>query len=98
MRRANALYEGHRLMLPELKDRATATCRGCRFCVPIIGREETRLACLATLDIYLTGAKRVPGELKALDFIWLAGRVALLKALEKLRPEGQACGFYCPRV
>ncbi|MDK2889331.1 MAG: hypothetical protein PWP72_2209 [Thermoanaerobacter sp.] len=94
MRGANALYEGHRIILPGIRERAAATCRGCRFCVPIVGREETRLACLATLDIYLTGTKRVPEELKALDFIWLAGREALLKAVEKVRPEGQACGFY----
>lgn len=97
MRGANALYEGHRLMLPGLKDRAAATCRGCRFYVPILGREETRLACLATLDLYLTGARRVPAELRAVDFIWLAGKEALVKAVNKARPESQACGFYCPR-
>ncbi|KYH33165.1 hypothetical protein [Neomoorella mulderi] len=97
MRGANALYEGHRLMLPGLKDRATATCRGCRYYVLILGREENKPACLATLDLYLTGERRVPGELQARDFIWLAGKEALVKAVEKVRPERQACGFYCPR-
>ena len=96
MRGANALYEGHRLMLPGLKDRARATCQGCRFCVPILGREETRLACLATLDLYLTGEKRLPGELRAIDFILLAGRETLIKATRKVKEERQACGHYCP--
>jgi len=91
------LYESHRLILPGIRDRATATCQGCRFCVPIIGQEETRLACLATLDLYLTGERQVPGELQAQDFIWLAGKEALAKAVEKVRPERQACGFYGPR-
>ncbi|AKX94004.1 hypothetical protein [Neomoorella thermoacetica] len=94
---ANALYEGHRLMLPGLKDRAAATCQGCRFYVPILGRQETRPACLADLDIYLTGARRIPAHLRAGDFIWQAGKEALVKAVNKVRPEGQACGFYCPR-
>ncbi|MGI9863062.1 hypothetical protein SDD30_16930 [Moorella naiadis] len=98
MRGANALYEGHRLILPGIRDRATATCQGCLFCVPIIGREETRLVCLATLDLYLTGERRVPVELQVQDFIWLAGKEALTKAVAKVRPEKQACGFYCPRV
>lgn len=95
MRGANALYEGHRIILPGIRDRATATCQGCRFCVPIVGREETRLACLATLDIYLTGTKRVPGELKAVDFIWQAGKEKLIEAINKIHAANQACGLYC---
>ncbi|MDN5345055.1 MAG: hypothetical protein PWQ18_1169 [Clostridia bacterium] len=97
MRGSNALYEGHRLMLPGLKDRASATCQGCRFCIPILGREERKLACLATLDLYLTGERRVPRELSGRDFIWLAGKELLVKAVARVRPQGQACGFYCPR-
>lgn len=97
MRGANALYEGHRIILPGIRDRATASCGGCRFCVRIVGREETRLACLATLDLYLTGERRLPVELQARDFIWLAGKEILAKAVEKVRPERQACGFYCSR-
>lgn len=97
MRRANALYEGHRLMMPGLRERATATCQGCRFYALILGREENKPACLATLDRYLSGERRVPDELLARDFIWLAGKEMLLKAVQKARLEKQACGFYCPR-
>ncbi|GEA15389.1 hypothetical protein E308F_16330 [Moorella sp. E308F] len=75
-----------------------ATCQGCRFCVPVIGREETRLACLATLDLYLSGERRVPAQLRAGDFIGLAGKEILVKAVEKVRPVRQACGFYCPKI
>lgn len=98
MRGDNALYEGHRIILPGIRERAAATCRGCRFCVPIVGREETRPACLATLDIYLTGAKQVPEELKAVDFIWLAGREKLVEAVNKIGGSTQACGLYCPNI
>ncbi|KYH30856.1 hypothetical protein [Neomoorella mulderi] len=93
MRGANALYEGHRLMLPGLKGRATATCQGCRYYALILDREENKPACLADLDIYLTSARRVPPQLRAEDFIWLAGKEALVKAVEKVRPERQACGL-----
>ncbi|MBC7324535.1 MAG: hypothetical protein H5T99_04380 [Moorella sp. (in: Bacteria)] len=94
---ANSLYEGHRLMLPGFKDRATATCQGCRYYALILGREENKPACLADLDIYLSGARRVPSQLRAEDFIWLAGKEVLMKAVAKIRPQRQACGFYCPR-
>lgn len=97
MRGANALYEGHRLMLPGIKDRAAATCQGCRFFVPILGQEETRPACLATLDLYLTGEKRIPKELKAIDFILKAGKEILIKAVQKAKEERGACGYYCPK-
>ncbi len=85
-------------MLPGIKDRATATCQGCRYYALILGREENKPACLATLDLYLTGERQVPVELRAQDFIWLAGKEALTKAVEKVWPERQACGFFCPKI
>lgn len=97
MRGVNALYKGHQLMLPGIKDRAATTCQDCRFYVPILGREENKPACLATLDLYLTGERRVPVELQARDFIGLAGKETLAKAVAKVRPQRRACGFYCPR-
>jgi len=84
-------------MLPGIKDRAAATCQGCRFYVPILGREETRPACLATLDLYLTGEKRIPKELMAFDFIMQAGREILMKAVQKTGGVRLDYGHYCPK-
>lgn len=80
----DSLYRGHRIILPGIREKAAATCQDCRFYVPIIGREKTRPACLAVLDVYLTGEKRIPKELKAEDFIMLAGKEALKKAIKKV--------------
>ncbi|AOQ23170.1 hypothetical protein MTAT_17000 [Moorella thermoacetica] len=95
MRGANALYESHRLILPGIRDRATATCQGCRYYALILGREENKPACLATLNLYLTGERRVPVQLRAEDFIWLAGKEILARAVQKARQGSQACGLYC---
>lgn len=87
------LYKSHRIILPGIRERAMATCQDCRFYVPIIGREETRPACLAVLDVYLTGEKRIPKELKAVDFIMLAGKEALKKAIKKVEREKVICRY-----
>lgn len=90
---ADLLYRSHRIILPGIRERATTTCQDCRFYVPIIGREETRPACLAILDVYLTGEKRIPKELKAVDFIMLAGKEALKKAVKKVEREKVICRY-----
>lgn len=91
---ADLLYRSHRIILPGIRERATATCQECRFCVPIIGREEMRPACLAVLDVYLTGEKRIPKELKAVDFIMLAGKEALKNAVRKTKEQNKVCRQY----
>ncbi|WXJ84407.1 hypothetical protein MTBGP_11980 [Moorella thermoacetica] len=88
------MYEGHRIILPGIRDRAYTTCETCRYFVQVIGREETKPVCLAEFNIYLTGEKRVPKEMNAVDFIMMAGREKLKEAIKTV---GKGCDKYCDR-
>ncbi|WP_338826382.1 hypothetical protein [Neomoorella thermoacetica] len=50
--------------------------------------------CLAEFNIYLTGEKRVPKEMNAVDFIMMAGREKLKEAIKTV---GKGCDKYCDR-
>ncbi|WP_256369523.1 hypothetical protein [Moorella sp. E306M] len=37
----------------------------------------------------------MPGQLQTRDFIWLAGKEILDRAVQNARQGSQACGLYC---
>ena len=45
--RGNKLWDGHRIVLPEMREKAVHRCRECRFLAVIVGQEETRSGCVA---------------------------------------------------
>lgn len=94
---SNKLWESHRIMYPELREKAVSTCSECRFFVRIQGREEARWGCVAGLPEYRTLRKRVPAVLHAVDILKAAGKEGLYKALECGNPEMQACGLFLCR-
>ncbi|KJS64543.1 MAG: hypothetical protein JL50_18465 [Peptococcaceae bacterium BICA1-7] len=98
MNRGNKLWEGHRLMLPELREKAVVTCRLCVFLVEVAGREETRTGCVAGIKEYGTLRKRVPRSIKALELLRRAGKDGLKEVLSRgADPDSVACGLYRPR-
>jgi hypothetical protein len=98
MNRGNKLWEGHRLMLPEQREKAGATCRRCLFLVEVAGREETRTGCVAGLRAYGTLRKRVPRSIKALELLKQAGRAGLEAVISTgSDPDSVACGLFRPR-
>jgi len=92
--RKNFLYEGHRLMLPEMRDKVVHTCSDCKFLIRIVGRDEVRPGCAAMLPWYASLARRVPAELKALDVLKEVGREGLQRVTEGIAPHRQACGKF----
>lgn len=93
----NKLWEGHRLILPEMREKAVSFCGECRFLVQIQGREEARLGCVVSIPQYGTLQKRAPEKMHALEVLRLAGREGMEKILARGRPEAQACGLFKPR-
>jgi hypothetical protein len=90
----NKLWEGHRLILPEMREKAVSFCGECRFLVQIQGREEVRLGCVVSLPCYGTLQQRVPEKVHALDLLRLVGKEGVKEMLIKGRPEAQACGLF----
>lgn len=93
----NKLWEGHRIILPEMREKAVHTCRDCRFFVEIQGRWESRSGCVAGIPRYGTLERRVPPMIHALEILQMAGRDGLQAALEGGHPDNPACGLFRPR-
>ncbi|MCL6612030.1 MAG: hypothetical protein K6T66_10885 [Peptococcaceae bacterium] len=95
MNRGNKLWEGHRLLIPELREKAVAACRSCVFLVAVTGREETRTGCVAGIKEYGTLRKRVPREIHAAELIRRVGRDGLKEVLSRgSDPGAPACGLF----
>ncbi|NPV91156.1 MAG: hypothetical protein HPY50_10335 [Firmicutes bacterium] len=93
----NKLWGGHRLLLPEMREKAVGFCGECRFLVQIQGREEVRLGCVVSLQRYGSLQRRVPEKLHALELLRLVGREGIEEILKRGRPEAQACGLFQSR-
>ncbi|MDH7480275.1 MAG: hypothetical protein QHH02_09710 [Syntrophomonadaceae bacterium] len=93
----NRLWEGHRLILPEMREKAVRFCGECRFLVQVQGREEVRLGCVVSIPRYGTLQRRVPEVMRVEEVLHLAGWRGLKEILARGRPEAQACGLYRPR-
>lgn len=97
MNRGNKLWEGHRLLLPELREKAVTTCRHCIFLVEVAGRQETRTGCLACVKEYGTLQKKVPRRIHAADLLRRVGREGLKEVVSRgSDPGAVACGLFRP--
>ncbi|MEW5899451.1 MAG: hypothetical protein AB1652_09835 [Bacillota bacterium] len=92
--RENKLWESHRIILPEMREKAVRRCGDCRFFVSIQGREEVRKGCVVSIPEYVTLQKRVPEIIRAADVLKRAGKVGLEEVLKRSDPDAQACGMY----
>jgi len=92
----NELWEGHRLIMPEARDKAVHTCGECKFLACIAGRLEKRYGCLVTVPGYLDGSRKVPFSIPALLLTRRVGREGLERVLEGGDPRRPACGFFQP--
>ena len=95
--RDNRLWEGHRIILPEMREKAIKHCRDCRFLVKIRGREEVRWGCVVGLPRYGTLERAVPEELHAAEVLEEVGKEGLAEVLTRGKPEARACGLFLPR-
>ncbi len=97
MNRGNKLWEGHRFLIPELREKAVTSCRQCIFLAAVVGREETRTGCMAVVKEYGTLRKRVPREIHAADLIRRVGKEGLQEIIARgSDPDAVACGLFRP--
>lgn len=96
MRDDNKLWESHRIILPEMREKVTRHCRDCCFLVRILGREEVRWGCVVGIPAYGALQKRVPEIILAGDILLAVGKAGLEKILARGVPDAPACGLYRP--
>jgi len=93
----NKLWESHRLIVPEMREKAIRKCKECRFLVQIQGKREYRWGCAACIERYATLNCRVPRVIHVTEVLKLAGREGLSRVLERGNPDWQACGLFRSR-
>jgi hypothetical protein len=94
----NKLWEGHRMILPEMREKAVHTCGECRFSVEIEGQTESRWGCVVSIPRYGSLERRVPPKISVREVLRLVGRAGLEKVLAQGYPGDQACGRFLPRL
>lgn len=98
MNRGNKLWEGHRMMLPEIREKAVVTCGECIFLVNVIGRSETRTGCVAGIHEYRALIKRVPASIHAVELLRRVGKKGLNEITARgAGPDTPGCGNFRPR-
>lgn len=90
----NKLWKGHRIILPEMREKAVYRCGECRFFVKIQGVYENRWGCVVSIESFRKLWRRVPGKLVLSEVLNLAGKKGLEVILRRGNPEAQACGRF----
>lgn len=92
--RGNKLWDGRRIVLPEMREKAVHRCRECRFLVAITGQEEIRRGCVAGITSFAALRRQIPEQILLRDLLNLVDR----DVLKRNNPPAQACGRFQPRL
>ncbi|HHW29641.1 MAG TPA: hypothetical protein GXX21_08820 [Syntrophomonadaceae bacterium] len=87
----NKLWEGHRVILPEFREKVIYKCRDCRYHILIQGKEELRQGCI---EKYKELWSRPPEKIEVLVLLKLVGEEGLQEILSRANPEAQSCGYF----
>jgi hypothetical protein len=66
----NKLWKGHRVILPEFRERISSKCRDCRYYILIQGKDEVRQGCI---EKYKNLWSRPPEKIPVLVLLKLVG-------------------------
>ncbi|HBG23292.1 MAG TPA: hypothetical protein DDW83_08595 [Peptococcaceae bacterium] len=87
----NKLWEGHRVILPEFRERVTSKCRDCRYHILIQGKDEVRQGCIKKHKKLWT---RPPEKIPVLVLLKLVGEEGLEEILNRGNANAYACGYF----
>lgn len=94
----NRIWQGHRIILPEVREKENKCCAECRFFVEIQGKEENRFGCVQGIAGYGKLHKRVPERIHVMEILRTHGTAGLQEILKRGSPENQACGMFLPKL
>lgn len=87
----NKLWEGHRVILPEFREKIICKCQDCRYYISIQGKEEVRQGCIEKYKELWT---RPPEIIPVLVLLELLGEEGLREILNKGNANAHACGYF----
>lgn len=91
----NKLWEGHRVILPEFREKIIYKCRDCRYLILIQGKKEVRRGCIVK---YKELWSRPPERIDVLVLLKLVRKEGLQEILSRGNPEAQSCGHFRRRL
>ncbi|WP_031513633.1 hypothetical protein [Desulfofalx alkaliphila] len=92
--RKNFLYRSHTMMLPEMQQKVTHTCKDCLYLVTVQGKHENKLCCVKDIDIYGNKTKAVPRQVSIYHLLKYISGERLLELVEKSSPHKVGCGKF----
>lgn len=84
----NKLWEGHRVILPEFREKVAYKCRDCRYHLLVEGKEEVRPGCVEKYKDLWT---RPPETIPVLLLLRMVGEKSLWEIVSRGDPEARAC-------
>jgi hypothetical protein len=87
----NKLWKGHRVILPEFRERISSKCRDCRYYILIQGKDEVRQGCI---EKYKNLWSRPPEKIPVLVLLKLVGEEGLWEILNRGNASAHACGYF----
>ncbi|MBO8136827.1 MAG: hypothetical protein H0Z40_01620 [Desulfotomaculum sp.] len=87
----NYLYRSHTMMLTEMHEKTIYTCRDCQFFIKIIGRQETKTACVISIPVYKKRIKIPPPEVNIYEILKHISAEKLMQLVENSFPYKTAC-------
>ncbi|MGB4503330.1 MAG: hypothetical protein WBI44_00305 [Syntrophaceticus sp.] len=91
----NKLWESHRVILPEFREKVLCKCRDCRYYILIQGKEEVRWGCIEKFKKLWS---RPPERAPVLTLLKLVGEKGLWEILSRGDPDAQACGYFSRKL
>jgi hypothetical protein len=90
----NKLWAGHRIILPEVRDKAVHRCRECRFFVTIQGLREMQQGCVISIEAFRKRWWRVPKVIPISQLLQTVGKEGLAQITTRGNPDAQACADF----
>jgi len=87
-------WESHRVLLPEMREKAVNRCCECRFFIYIQGVNEVRSGCLASVEGYKKLLWKAPDKITLREILNLLGEKGLEDILKRGSPDTPACGYF----
>jgi hypothetical protein len=94
----NYLFRSHTMMMPEMTEKNTHTCRDCIYFATIIGRYENKTCCVQPIPMYRNKTKKPPKEVSIYQLLKYLSVEQLINLIKTTSIHKTACGSFVKRI